>query len=131
MNGNKAHMKSDLFLSDLDQAHMQSYGKSAAYLISEVEFLVFQVALQWTMTQAATGEICMHKTCIRIWADASIQGRLKQTNHIYGRIGSTGDEKTLSEDTHVTHVFSPWLQINKNIHLRQQRLIRECFSTNF
>lgn len=85
---------------------MQSYGKSAAYLISEVEFLVFQVALQWTVTQAASGEICMNKTRTHIWADASIQGKLKQTNHIMVEFAPLVMKKTLSEDTHITHVFS-------------------------
>lgn len=80
MNGTSIHMESDLFLSDLDQVHMQSYDKSAAYLISEVEFLFgFQVLLQWTI----------YITYIHIWADASIQRKLKQTNHIYGRVCST------------------------------------------
>lgn len=63
------------FLSYLDPVHMRSCGKSAAYLISEVEFLVgfffFLMLPKQTMTQAASSEVSMHKTCIHIWAHVS------------------------------------------------------------
>lgn len=58
--------KRGTFLSDPDGFICRYMEKPAFYLINEVEFLVFQVVPQWTMSHAAHGQIYMLETCTHI-----------------------------------------------------------------
>lgn len=50
-------------MPDLEGFIWRSMEKPAFYLINGVEFLVFQVVPQWTMSYAASGQIYMLETC--------------------------------------------------------------------
>lgn len=58
--------KRGTFLSDLEGFICRSMEKPAFYLINGVEFLVFQVVPQWTMSHTASGQIYTLETCTHI-----------------------------------------------------------------